>query len=197
MRSHPANKNISMFLLNLSIKQNKHKPGTHRHFHGTRRAYLLSPSRRSGPSSLVHCKPRGISRGPQPPGRWGRIPKGTAFGIGSLWRFLSPISLAAKKSARRRRRDKRANRRDKRRIRRDVVDCPLRRGMTSQALRASSPKGEPSFAAPRAEWCPRCGGEVKSNKMQFRRNDDCIFHLPTVSIMEGLFSPNTKTQRKG
>ena len=39
---------------------------------------------------------------------------------------------------------------------------PLRRGMTSQALRASSPKGEPSFATPRAKWGRRCGGEVNT-----------------------------------
>ena len=39
--------------------------------------------------SLVLRKPGGISRGPQPPGRWGRIPKGTAFGIGSLWRVFA------------------------------------------------------------------------------------------------------------
>ena len=79
-------------------------------------------------SSLVPRKLLGISRGPQPPGRWGRIPKGTAFGIGSLWRFLSPISLAAKKSARRRRRDDGAKSRRKRRIRRRLEVSPLRRG---------------------------------------------------------------------
>ena len=39
--------------------------------------------------SSVPRKLRGISRGPQPPGRWGRIPKGTAFGIGSLWRVFA------------------------------------------------------------------------------------------------------------
>ena len=56
----------------------------------------------SRPSSLVPRKLRGISRGPQPPGRWGRIPKGTAFGIGSLWRFLSPISFTPKEMGSRR-----------------------------------------------------------------------------------------------
>ena len=47
---------------------------------------------------------------------------------GSLWRFLSPISLAAKKSARRRRRDDGAKSRRKRRIRRRLEVSPLRRG---------------------------------------------------------------------
>ena len=46
---------------------------------------------------------------------------------GSLWRFLSPLSLAAKKAARRRRRDRGTKRRDKGRIRREPEDCPLRR----------------------------------------------------------------------
>ena len=46
----------------------------------------------------------------------------------SLWRFLSPISLAAKKSARRRRRDDGAKSRRKRRIRRRLEVSPLRRG---------------------------------------------------------------------
>ncbi len=53
-------------------------------------------------SSPVPRKPRGISRGPQPPGRWGRIPKGTAFGIGSLWRFLFPVSFPLKETGSRR-----------------------------------------------------------------------------------------------
>ena len=83
-------------------------------------------------SAFVPRKPRGISRGPQPPGRWGRIPKGTAFGIGSLWRVFAYF-LHVEKVGRRRRRDRIASRRDKRRIRRDLVDCPLRRGVTSQS----------------------------------------------------------------
>ncbi len=57
---------------------------------------------RSFSSSIVPRKPRGISRGPQPPGRWGRIPKGTAFGIGSLWRFLFPVSFPLKETGSRR-----------------------------------------------------------------------------------------------
>ena len=57
----------------------------------------VSPVQTLRPSSPVPPrKLRGISRGPQPPGRWGGIPKGTAFGIGSLWRFLSPISFPLK-----------------------------------------------------------------------------------------------------
>jgi hypothetical protein len=52
---------------------------------------------------------------------------------GSLWRFLSPLSLAAKKAARRRRRDERTNRRDKRRIRRKAGTSPAAAGLTSQS----------------------------------------------------------------
>ena len=55
--------------------------------------------------SLVLRNPQGISRGPQPPGRWGRIPKGTAFGIGSLWRVFAYF-LHVEKVGRRRRRDR-------------------------------------------------------------------------------------------
>ena len=90
--------------------------------------------------SLVLRNPRGISRGPQPPGRWGRIPKGTAFGIGSLWRVFAYF-LHVEKVGRRRRRDRGTNRSDERRIRREVEDCPLRRGREQDE--SISPAGDP------------------------------------------------------
>ena len=75
------------------------------------------------------ANPWGISRGPQPPGRWGRIPKGTAFGIGSLWRIsFASFFGRAKKEARRRRRDMAANGRGKRRIRRKPGGSPTAAG---------------------------------------------------------------------
>ncbi len=81
------------------------------------------------PSSLVPREPRGISRGPQPPGRWGRIPKGTAFGIGSLWRVFAYF-LHVEKVGRRRRRVWGTNCRGERRIHSSPEYCPLRRDVS-------------------------------------------------------------------
>jgi len=95
----------------------------------TRAAGVAIRSSRPNSRLSSFVNPRGISRGPQPPGRWGRIPKGTAFGIGSLWRIsFASFFGRAKKEARRRRRDRETKRRDKRRIRRSPEDCSLWRG---------------------------------------------------------------------
>ena len=71
--------------------------------------------------------------GAEPPWSSGKDSKGNRLEIGSLWRFLSPLSLAAKKAARRRRRDERTNHRDKRRIRRKAGTSPAAAGLTSQS----------------------------------------------------------------
>ena len=107
---------------------------------------------RSFSPSIVPRKPRGISRGPQPPGRWGRIPKGTAFGIGSLWRVFAYF-LHVEKAGRRRRRDWLQPCRGKRRIRK-------RPGVLTAA--AGTGTGRERFACGRPHFSARRNGERRA-----------------------------------
>ncbi len=107
------------------------------------------------PSSPVNLW--GISRGPQPPGRWGGFPKGTAFGIGSLWRFLSPISFPLKEMGSRRSvKSPRPNSRLSSPLRRAIVrvsaDSPL-----ASAFRSAVPS-------------PPAGNFLCSPKESYQRN---------------------------
>ena len=84
-------------------RQLKRQASLHRHCAAPKGLWQsVSPVQALRPASPVPRKLRGSSRGPQPPGRWGRIPKGTAFGIGSLWRFLFPVSFPLKETGSRR-----------------------------------------------------------------------------------------------
>ena len=110
----------------------------------------------------------GNPMGAEPPWSSGRDSQGNRLEIGSLGRFLSPLSLAAKKGARRRRRYRGTNRRGERRIRGDPEDCPLRRGREQDE--SVSPAGDP--ISQRGEMGERrAGGPCRSTRrsLRFRR----------------------------
>ena len=66
------------------------------------------PQSISRPPPPVSRPKEGNPTGAEPPWSSGRESRGNRLEIGSLWRFLSPLSLAAKKEARRRRRNQAA-----------------------------------------------------------------------------------------